>query len=94
MTRNNDRSLTRSQAQLLQNEPRDRYLLWTIYVSPKDFPGLVIARPFLADELYRPLPCHIEAETIEAVRAALPAGAHCIGRDKRTDPAIHEVWIR
>jgi hypothetical protein len=88
-----DRILTRSTAQLLQNEPRDRMLLWTVYSGPTDFPGVVIIRPHIADETYRALSCHIEAATLEEARAMLPSGVTNIGRDKRDDPKIAEVWI-
>lgn len=88
-----DRILTRSTAQIIQNETRERFLLWTVYESPKEFPGLFIVRPHWADETYRPLPCHIEADTLDAARDMLPRGVRNIGRDKRADPAIVEVWI-
>jgi hypothetical protein len=88
-----DQILTSSTAQAVQDEKRDRFLLWTVYVSPGEFPGLVIIRPHLADETYRALSCHIEAATLEEARAMLPRGLTNIGRDKRVDPFIKEVWI-
>jgi hypothetical protein len=88
-----DQILTRSTAQAIQAEKRDRFLLWTVYVSPTDFPGIVVIRPCFADETYQPLSCHIEAQTLEEARAMLPRGLTNIGRDKRNDPLIKEVWI-
>lgn len=88
-----DKRITKDAAQALQNEPRNRFLLWTIYVRPKDFPDKVIVRPHIADETYGPLPYHIEANSVEEARAMLPSGLHYLGRDKRDDPAIYEVWI-
>lgn len=85
--------LTKSTAQAVGNETRNRLLLWTVYESPRDFPGLFIIRPHEADPQYRPLMCHIEANSLDEARAMLPAGLTNIGKDKRDDPKIVEVWI-
>lgn len=85
--------LTRSSAQAVQDEHRQKVVIWTVYESPRDFPGLFVIRPSLAEDPPRPLFCHVEAETLEQAREMLPVGVYRIGRREGDDPAILEVWI-
>jgi len=61
-----------------------------IYNSPKDYPGMYVARLF---ELTKPTKYVVTAQSLEEIRAAIPAEMLCFGRDKADDPCIVETWI-
>jgi hypothetical protein len=74
----------------------DNLAIWTIYDSPRDYPGLFVARLFLI--------CKGElepvgtgkvflAETLEGVRNQLPPGLYRMPRDPSDEPAIVESWL-
>lgn len=70
--------------------------LWVVYAKPLDFPEEFVGRRFVmvADGRYAAEPWPFaRGESIAAVRARLPRGLVCIGRDPRDDPAIAEVWV-
>jgi hypothetical protein len=70
--------------------------IWTIYDSPRDYPGLFVARLFLIciGEL-EPVGTGkvFLAETLEGVRNQLPPGLYRMPRDPSDEPAIVESWL-
>jgi hypothetical protein len=69
--------------------------LWTIYNSPKDFPGKFIAREWeLTGEGSKPSQSnYVTGDTLEEVRKQLPKFMTVIPRHESDDPCIVEVWI-
>lgn len=67
-------------------------LTWTIYRSPSDAPGKMIARPHSARH-NAPLLHHIEADDIDVLRGMLPPGLFRMDRAPSDDPVIVETWI-
>ena len=67
-------------------------LMWTIYRSPKDYPGKFIARPHSIRRqiAYR---CHLAADDIYQLRNLLPRGLTRINRDPNDEPQIMETWM-
>ncbi len=67
---------------------------WVIYKQPRDYPGQYVLRRWLADaDGPRPTGEVALADSLEAIRAALPGGLTCIGRYADDDPCIVEVWL-
>jgi hypothetical protein len=64
--------------------------VWIVYDSPSDFPGRFVARRF---ELNRPTTDVLTADTLEALRAQLPAGLIRLERTQHDQPHIVEVWV-
>ncbi len=64
--------------------------LWTIYVSPVDYPGKFVARRFALDQ---PTSEVILANTLDEVRSLLPQGLTCVGRSIHDEPQIVETWV-
>jgi hypothetical protein len=73
---------------------RERLPMWVI-CRPRtsDFEGQWVARMHLTFPEPEATDLLIVAETIDAVRAQLPSGLTCIGRDAADDPVIGEVWL-
>lgn len=76
-------------------ETRDVLSIWTITKSPRDFPGLFVARRHIAhagataatDDLY-------SSHAIEPLRALFrERGLARIPRAQQDDPVIVESWI-
>lgn len=68
--------------------------LWTVYFDPADFPGLFVARKWLASALgERATEEYLKADTLEGVRALLPRGLHMLPRSRGDDPVIVETWF-
>jgi hypothetical protein len=89
-------ALDRDTAQELQNVVCDLDLLmiWTVYSSPRDFPGKFVARPFLAvKHRSRPLPVHLIADSLKGVREKIPVGTVLLARQPSDDAAIVETWV-
>jgi hypothetical protein len=63
-------------------------LLWTVYGSPDRF----IARPCMTLGGVTPMPVHLEARTLEQLRAQLPAGLTRTDRLPDDDPIVVETW--
>lgn len=63
---------------------------WAVYDRPRDQPGQVVARRYVG---LVPTEDILTAETIDAVRALLPAGLHCIPRQAADSPELVECWI-
>lgn len=61
-----------------------------VFNSPKDYPGLYVARLF---DLTKPTKYAATAKTLEDIRKTIPAEMICFGRDKEDDPCIVETWI-
>lgn len=87
-------SMDRGRAIELQNRSRELgdLLTWTIYRSPSDAPGKMIARPHSARH-NAPLLHHIEADNIDALRDMLPPGLFRMQRAPSDDAVIVETWI-
>jgi hypothetical protein len=72
--------------------PSDAMPAWTIYESPKDQPGLVVARLWLL----RPLQSTetlLRGNTVAEVRDLLPPGLARLPREPGDDPCIVETWL-
>ena len=70
--------------------------IWTIYVSPADYPGQYVARRFVVggkDSHHGPTNEMFVADTLEEVRALLPPGLICMPREPGDDRVIVESWI-
>ena len=68
--------------------------IFTVYFSPKDFPGKYVVRLFDAD---KPLRLITVSDTLEQARATIPQGpplgfAH-MTRSPEDDPVIVETWL-
>jgi hypothetical protein len=73
---------------------RDRLPMWIIYnTTTKDFPGKWVARMHLTLPKHEYTSIVTTAATLDDIRALLPPGLHCIGRDPSDDAVIEEVWI-
>lgn len=67
--------------------------MWVIYERPADYPQGFIARMHVIGEACGPTITAIKGEKLQDVRAKLPAGVVCIGREDGDEPQIVEVWI-
>lgn len=72
---------------------RDRLPMWTIYRNPVDYPDKYVARMFVTLPKGTPTNLVIVADSLDAVRAELPAGLVCIKRDEDDPLQIVETWI-
>jgi hypothetical protein len=63
-------------------------LIWTVYGSPERF----VARPCMTLGGVTPMPVHLEAPTLEQLRAQLPAGLSWSDRLPDDDPVVVETW--
>lgn len=61
-----------------------------IYEHPEDYPTKYVARLW---NLERPTPLAAVADTLEEIRATIPAGMVSITRSETDDPCIVETWI-
>ena len=71
------------------------FTVWTVYRHPNDYPGYWVMR---AHEIFPsggtcPYSFCFVAGTLEAIRAKLPPGTWCIGREPKDDPAIYESRV-
>lgn len=64
--------------------------VWTVYNSPKDYPGKFVARRW---ELTTPTDDVIVADTLDEVRERLPLGLYPLDRHPGDDPVIVETWL-
>lgn len=70
--------------------------MWVVYSEPKDFPGEFVARRHVitGENQGRADPeIWARAKTLEALRAQLPLGLVCLGRDQSDDTCIVETWV-
>ena len=71
---------------------------WTIFETPRDFPGKFVVRSFATNAAppYDPIPAPHPAavvDTLEEARAALPPGLAMIPRSPEDDAVIVETWL-
>ncbi len=68
--------------------------IFTIYFSPKDFPGKYVVRLFDAD---KPLRLIAVKDTLDQARATIPQeppfGFLRVDRSEKDDPVIVETWL-
>lgn len=64
--------------------------MWVVYSSPKDYPGLYVARKWVNNA---PTSEHISAKSLDEIRKKIPQGLMRIPRTTQDDPVIVEVWI-
>lgn len=70
-------------------------VMYTVYIHPLDYPDhFVVRRHFVTAEGSQPSPhlFHV-ADTLDEVRAGLPDGLYCIGREPDDEPQIVESWV-
>lgn len=84
------RAISAKEAQKLQMgvDNVNQTIMWTVYGSPDKF----VARPCVTSDGFMPLPVHLEAPTLEALRALLPAGLTRTDRLPDDDPVVIETW--
>jgi hypothetical protein len=84
------RRLTPKAAQRLQlgADGVNETLIWTVYGSPEKF----VARPCMTSGGITPMPVHLEAPTLEQLRAQLPSGLTWTDRLPDDDPIVVETW--
>lgn len=75
--------------------PESALSIWTVYASPRDYPGYYVARRSevgdgpglkMTSDMF-------VADTLAELRALLPPGLHRIGRSPEDDPIIVEIWL-
>ena len=73
----------------------DRSTIWTVYRHPNDYPGYWVMRAheILPGVGSRPDSFCFVAKTLDEIRAKVPPGAWCVGREPSDNPAIYETWI-
>jgi hypothetical protein len=72
----------------------DCLTIWTIYHHPSDYPDSWVLRGH--DIFQGGLQAHevcFVAPTLNEIRAKVPPGTWCIGREPEDHPAIYESWI-
>lgn len=81
--------------QRVLHENAGGFELWTIYRHPKDYPGhwVLRAHELLASGETHPHAVCFVASTLGEIRAKVPPGTWCMGREPDDDPAIYECWI-
>jgi hypothetical protein len=70
----------------------DTILVWAVYEHPKDFSELWIARPYRCNPIVEPLHVHLEAATVEELRAQLPPNLVRLPRSPNDEPQLVETW--
>lgn len=73
----------------------DSLYVYTIYRSPKDYPGKFVVRrhAIVAGGVHPEPDPDAVVTTLVRARKALPAGLYNMGRDPRDEPQIVESWI-
>lgn len=74
----------------------DALAMWTVYDSPRDYPGKFVARLGVTRRgESEPIPTgHIAvAPTLDLVRRMTPSGLVCLARSEGDDPTIVETWL-
>ena len=70
--------------------------IWTVYDSPTDYPGKIVARLFVGDsEGYKPSDTIIITDNLDIMREIMLTQMYltCINRQPDDDPKIVEVWL-
>jgi hypothetical protein len=68
----------------------EKLAIWTIYDKPRDYPNGFIARKFLLDQ---PTDKTLTDSTLDGLRAKLPIGLYCLGRESGDHPNVVESWV-
>lgn len=68
--------------------------IWTITTNTKDYGDRFVARAHYVGPgtVYAAADCYV-ADTLAGVRAMLPPGIVCVGRELGDDPVIVESWL-
>jgi len=77
-------------------DPPGTLSMWSVYWSPKDAPGLFVARRFLVGaglEVPQPTTDMFTADSLLEVRALLPPGLTLIPRAEADHPVVVESWV-
>jgi hypothetical protein len=77
------------------NDQRDLPMhLWVIYDHPRDFPDRFVARKHhVVPGASGPTLEILTADTLDDLRAKLPAGLVLLSRHPMDDPVIVETWL-
>lgn len=75
-------------------KPSEELQMWTVYGRTRDVPAAYCARRWVIRD-GKPVPTALmmAGDTLEEVRACLPAGLTRIPRAESDDPVILETWI-
>ena len=68
----------------------EELVTWVVYDRPTDHPDKAIARKFIGGV---PTPEFIAADSVDALRQSMPAGAHVIPRSAGDPKSVVEVWV-
>jgi len=72
---------------------RDRWLVWVLTTADLEHPGRLVARAHLANHHGGAVqPGALVADTLDALRAMLPAGLTRHGRASVDPPDVLELW--
>ena len=76
-------------------ENSGRSVIWTVYRHPNDYPNCWVMRAheILPGVGSRPDSFCFVAKTLDEIRAKVPPGARCVGREASDNPAIYESWL-
>lgn len=67
--------------------------IYTIYNSPKDYPGKYVVREWITQG-GKPMPGECSAfPSLTMARNSIPRGLFCTGRNSGDDPVIVETWL-
>jgi hypothetical protein len=68
--------------------------VWTVYKHPVDYPDKYVARRFVVNPgSARATREMFVEDTLDQIRALIPAEYICLPRDSRDEPHIVETWI-
>lgn len=91
-----DREIDRETATRLHAQTRreNEMLHWVVCHGTADYGDQYVARPHLVRAgSVAALFCHLAANTLDQLRAQLPAGLYRIARHPDDDPVIVETWL-
>ena len=71
-------------------EDDDDLSMWVVYEEPPGFPDQYVARRYV---LERDTGDYVVGDTLNDVRAKLPAGLMRLERSPQDDPQVRESWI-
>jgi hypothetical protein len=74
----------------------DVLTMFTIFRSPADYPGKFVLRGFdviRGQAEPRPHAVHVVCDSLEQVRACVPSGLYCIGREPGDHESVVETWL-
>ena len=74
----------------------DVLTMFTIYLSPMDYPGQFVVREFAIRAGQQPAPAAeplCVVDTLEEARASIPRGMYPLGRDPGDHESVVETWV-